>query len=89
MGRIRSNNCFSTRSFRCKTTLFTERNGSIIFGSEIKALLAHPSVPAEIDADGINEIFGLGLFRTPGCGVFKHIQEVRAGHSIKFTRHKK
>ncbi|MCV5433917.1 asparagine synthase-related protein, partial [Escherichia coli] len=33
--------------------------------------------------------FGLGLFRTPGCGVFKHIEEVRAGHSITFTRDKK
>lgn len=60
-----------------KPLFYTERNDSIIFGSEIKALLAHPSVPAEIDAGGINEIFGLGLFRTPGCGVFKHIQEVR------------
>lgn len=29
------------------------------------------------------------MFRTPGCGVFKHIQEVRAGHSITFTRDKK
>lgn len=72
-----------------KPLFYTERNDSIIFGSEIKALLAHPSVPAEIDADGINEIFGLGLFRTPGCGVFKHIEEVRAGHSITFTRDKK
>ncbi|SCM93630.1 Protein of unknown function [Bacillus mycoides] len=39
--------------------------------------------------NGINEIFGLGLFRTPGCGVFKHIQEVRSGHSITFTHDKK
>lgn len=72
-----------------KPLFYTERNDSIIFGSEIKALLAHPSVPAEIDANGINEIFGLGLSRTPGCGVFKHIEEVRAGHSITFTRDKK
>ncbi|MCV5062977.1 asparagine synthetase B, partial [Escherichia coli] len=44
-----------------KPLFYTERNDSIIFGSEIKALLAHPSVPAELDAGGINEIFGLGL----------------------------
>ncbi len=72
-----------------KPLFYTERNKSIIFGSEIKTLLAHPSVPAEIDTDGINEIFGLGLFRTPGCGVFKHIKEVRAGHYITFTQDKK
>lgn len=72
-----------------KPLFYTERNNSIIFGSEIKALLSHPSVPAEIDTDGINEIFGLGSFRTPGCGVFKHIKEVRAGHYITFTRDRK
>ena len=51
---------------------------TVLFSDLKLKLLAHPSVPAEIDTDGINEIFGLGLFRTPGCGVFKHIQEVRA-----------
>ncbi|AWC28342.1 asparagine synthase (glutamine-hydrolyzing) [Bacillus cytotoxicus] len=72
-----------------KPLFYTERNDSIIFGSEIKALLAHPSVSAEIDESGINEIFGLGSFRTPGCGVLKHIKEVRAGHYITFTEDKK
>ncbi|MFD0768804.1 asparagine synthase (glutamine-hydrolyzing) [Bacillus sp. CGMCC 1.60114] len=71
-----------------KPLFYVQQGSSIIFGSELKVLLSHPAVQAEIDIDGLNEIFGLNLFRTPGCGVFKHIKEVRAGHYITCTRNK-
>jgi asparagine synthase (glutamine-hydrolysing) len=58
----------------------------ILFASEIKALLAHPALRPEVDADGLAEIFAMGPMRTPGVGVFRGIQEVRAGHFIVFTQ---
>ncbi len=68
-----------------KPLFFAQRGNSIIFGSELKVLLAHPQVQAELDRDGLAEIFGLGPIRTPGNGVFKDVEEVRAGHYITFT----
>jgi len=47
----------------------------------LKALLAHPLVKPEIDAEGLAEIFAMGPSRTPGHGVFKNIKELRPGES--------
>lgn len=69
-----------------KPLFYTVRGSSFIFGSEIKALLAHPRVQPELDAEGIAEIFGLGPARTPGHGVFKGIYEVRPGCRLKYNR---
>lgn len=62
-----------------KPLFFAQQGSALIFGSEIKALLAHPKLSAVIDREGLAEIFGLGPARTPGCGVFKGIQEIRPG----------
>ncbi|MGO4888388.1 asparagine synthase (glutamine-hydrolyzing) [Anaerobacillus sp. MEB173] len=68
-----------------KPLFYTEKAGGLIFGSEIKALLAHPMVKAEVDAEGLAEVFGLGPSRTPGHGVFCGIHELRPGHAMHFT----
>lgn len=68
-----------------KPLFFAKRGESIIFGSELKVLFAHPDVDAAIDKDGLSEIFGLGPIRTPGKGVFKDVEEVRAGYYITFN----
>ena len=52
--------------------------------SELKALLAHPDVKAEIDLDGLAEVFGVGPSRQPGSGVFHHVHELRPGHALTF-----
>ncbi len=66
--------------------LFYSVNGSsLLFASEIKALLANPLVPAQVDAAGLAEIFYLGPARTPGAGVFKGIQELRPGCCLRFN----
>ncbi len=51
--------------------LFYAPGRTVFFASELKTLLAHPAVPAQVDAQGVAEIMLLGPGRTPGCGVFR------------------
>ncbi|WP_026692695.1 asparagine synthase (glutamine-hydrolyzing) [Peribacillus kribbensis] len=69
-----------------KPLFYAERDGGLLFASELKALLAHPSVPAELDREGLAEVFGLGPSRTPGSGIFKNVKELRPAHSLSFSR---
>ncbi len=69
-----------------KPLFYTECGGELIFASELKGILAHPSVEAEIDREGLNEIFGIGPARSVGCGVFKGIKEVRPGEFLACGR---
>ncbi len=62
-----------------KPFFYTEQYKSFIFGSEIKALLAHPKVRPVLGYRGISELFFLGPGRTPGCGVFEDIYELMPG----------
>ncbi|MBH8605145.1 asparagine synthase (glutamine-hydrolyzing) [Thermoactinomyces sp. CICC 10522] len=68
-----------------KPLFYAQRDGMVLFASELKALLAHPEIRPEVDADGLAEIFALGPMRTPGVGVFRGIKEVRAGHAVSIT----
>ena len=69
-----------------KPLFFTAQESRIIFGSEIKALLAHPDVMPVIKTEGLAEIFALGPGRTPGKGVFHGIEELLPGHCLYFSR---
>ena len=62
-----------------KPLFFTSENRQFMFASEIKTLLAHPDVTAQIDRNGIAELLLVGPGRTPGYGVFCGIREVPAG----------
>ncbi|MBI2914964.1 MAG: asparagine synthase (glutamine-hydrolyzing) [Firmicutes bacterium] len=65
-----------------KPLFYTQRNGSFFFGSELKALLAHPHIPPEIDEEGLAEVFIMGPARTPGHGVFRGVAELKPGHML-------
>ena len=69
-----------------KPLFYAQRGSAILFGSELKALLANPLVEAEIDEVGMAEVFNFGSVRTPGCGVFRNIHELRPGHMVIFNR---
>ncbi|MER7844367.1 asparagine synthase (glutamine-hydrolyzing) [Kitasatospora sp. NPDC096077] len=56
----------------------------VLFGSEIKAILAHPSVRPVVDLDGLREL--LGHTRTPGLTPYRGILEVRPGHVVRVRR---
>lgn len=62
-----------------KPLFYSEYNGGLVFGSEIKALLESGKVKPKIDEQGLNEIFFLGPARTPSCGVFKEVFELNPG----------
>ena len=68
-----------------KPLFYAIRNGSLIFGSEIKALLAHPSVEPVIDREGLCQVFGLGPGRSLGSGIFKDVFEVKPAESIVYN----
>ncbi|MEC9489076.1 MAG: asparagine synthase (glutamine-hydrolyzing) [Halanaerobium sp.] len=68
-----------------KPLFYAEKGTSFLFGSEIKALLAHPALRPVVDEEGLLEVFGLGPARSPGAGVFKDIREVRPGFSLTYS----
>lgn len=67
-----------------KPLFYAQRGSALLFGSELKVLLAHPRVKPEIDARGMAEVFGFG--RAPGSGVYRDISELRPGHLAISTR---
>ena len=67
-----------------KPLFYFEYSGGLLFGSEIKALLASGKVKPQIDEQGLNEIFFLGPARTPGCGVFKGVFELNPGECATY-----
>ncbi len=70
-----------------KPLFYYEYTGGIIFASEIKALLAHPNIPAVIDSEGIAQIILLGPARKPGSGVFKGIKELKPAECAVFNEY--
>ena len=62
-----------------KPLFYTLQNQGIIFGSEIKTILAHPDMDAQLDAEGASELLLLGPGRRPGSGVLRGIQELEPG----------
>ncbi|MDQ0214368.1 asparagine synthase (glutamine-hydrolyzing) [Oikeobacillus pervagus] len=69
-----------------KPLFYKIENGSILFGSELKAILTHPDIKREIDREGLQEIFALGPSHTPGHGVFRGMKELRPAHFLIYDR---
>ena len=68
-----------------KPLFYSETDGELIFGSEIKAILKSGKIKPVIDENGLYEIFFLGPARTAGTGVFKNINELLPGEYAFFT----
>ncbi|MEV8323339.1 asparagine synthase (glutamine-hydrolyzing) [Kitasatospora sp. NPDC056731] len=58
----------------------------VLFGSEPKAVLANPLFRAELDAEGIAELFALPAAPSAGHGLFRGLHEVRPGHLVVVGR---
>jgi len=64
---------------------YTVADGALIFGSEIKAILADPRVEAELDPLALDQIFTYWSTLSPNT-VFKNIYDVPPGHYM-IARH--
>ena len=60
---------------------YTQTNKTFIFGSEIKAIFAHPGVAREIDVKGLDEVFTYWC-TIPPTTLFRNINELPPGHSM-------
>jgi len=69
-----------------KPLCFARTPDGVLFGSEPKAILAHPGFRAELDADGIGELLAPLGTRLPGHGVYRGQSEVRPGWVVKVSR---
>ncbi|WPC44596.1 asparagine synthase (glutamine-hydrolyzing) [Clostridium sp. JS66] len=70
-----------------KPLFYTLKDNSLIFGSEIKTLLAHPMVEPILTREGLTEVFALGPARALGSGVFKDIQEVPPAYCLMYNKY--
>lgn len=62
--------------FGVKPLFYSICGDEVIFASEIKGVLAHPYINAEVDKDGLCELFAMSPARTQGQGVFRNIKEL-------------
>jgi len=69
-----------------KPLYYAPRPDGVLFGSEPKAVLAHPEFRAEIDAEGLAELFCQFGTATPGHGVYRGLAEVRPGTFVRVGR---
>lgn len=56
----------------------------VLFGSEPKAILAHPAVEPRVSAQGLSEI--LVLAKTPEATIYEGMYEVRPGQIVRVKR---
>jgi asparagine synthase (glutamine-hydrolysing) len=69
-----------------KPLYYAPQPAGALFASEPKAILAHPDFRAELDAEGLAELFSQMGARTPGHGIYRGMAEVRPGWAVRVTR---
>lgn len=62
-----------------KPLYYAVRPDGALFGSEPKTILAHPQFHAEVDAEGLAELFGQVGTKAPGHGIYRGLAELRPG----------
>ena len=68
--------------FGVKPLFYAEHNGEFFFGSEMKAILAAPGFPREMDELALASYFTLAYIPAP-LTIFKHIRKLRPGHTLR------
>ena len=68
-----------------KPLFYSEKRGSLVFASELKALLKHPDISPTIGKEGLAEVFLVGPARTPGTGIYEGISELKPGHVLLYS----
>ncbi|MFF3306342.1 asparagine synthase (glutamine-hydrolyzing) [Streptomyces sp. NPDC002952] len=70
-----------------KPLYYARVGDGVVFGSEPKAVLAHPTVPARLDLEGMRELVlsAHPMIKTPGRSVFADLDDVAPGTVSVFT----
>jgi asparagine synthase (glutamine-hydrolysing) len=68
-----------------KPLFYSKQTGSLIFASELKALLKHPDISPTIGREGLAQVFLVGPARTPGVGVYEGVSELKPGHVLLYS----
>ena len=62
-----------------KPLFYRQQGSGILFASEMKTILAYPTIRAQLDEAGLAQLLLLGPGRLPGSGVFSGIRELEPG----------
>ena len=69
-----------------KPLYYAQVGGKFYFASEVKALLRHSAIPAEVDEVGLWQLLYLAPVTLPGQSVFRHIKAILPGHCATLSR---
>ncbi len=64
-----------------KPFYFTQKNALFVFGSEIKSILKHPDISAQLNFDELPNYLNYGMSSRNGS-LFKNIKKLPAGHAL-------
>ena len=67
-----------------KPVYYYQDSEKLVFASEIKSILAFPSIPKELDRDVLPEYFKYG-YTSPSDTLYKGIHKVPAGHYLQIN----
>jgi asparagine synthase (glutamine-hydrolysing) len=70
--------------FGIKPLYYTEYQGRLIFGSEIKAILADPEIPREVDLTALDQFLAFSFVPSPYT-LFKGINKMPPGYAIRVS----
>ncbi|MBL7075569.1 asparagine synthase (glutamine-hydrolyzing) [candidate division KSB1 bacterium] len=70
--------------FGIKPLYYYQIGDRLIFGSEIKALLQYPDVPADLDLESLKELMVFGYIFSPDRTLLKDIYQVSPGSVVIF-----
>ena len=70
--------------FGIKPLYWTEIDGGLVFGSELKVLFAHPDVKREFDTAGLYH--QLMQTMVPGTTAFAGVHQIKPGHALTIRR---
>ncbi|BBO67253.1 asparagine synthetase B [Desulfosarcina alkanivorans] len=70
-----------------KPLFYALYNGRLYFASEMKAILADPSIPRKIDDEALVSYFSLSYIPAP-LTIFQHIRKLPAGYTLSWQQGK-
>jgi len=68
-----------------KPLLYAQVNGQLVFGSEFSALLQHPDIPKDVDAEALNQYLSFMCVPAP-LTAYQAIRKLEPGHSLRYRK---